>query len=723
MTVSLSAPYPGQRDAMEAVALLAERLPEPLQVLASLAFNYRWSWIAGGAEVFADIDPALWERSHCNPRAVVELASPRRLRQLAADASYRERIAVLAADVDADLRRPAEAHGVAADRPVAYFCSEFGVHGSLPIYGGGLGVLAGDVLKAASDLALPMVGVGLLYREGYFHQRLDSTGGSTNSGRKTTSSDCRRSLVTGTDDRPVTVTIVIRNRPCHPGVAGRRRPRAALPARHRSGGQPPHRPLHHRPAVHRRPAHALGAVRGARHRRHACCWPRSAFDPASSISTKATRRSPRSSACASSCSPATRREEAIGTVRAATVFTTHTPVAAGNEGYTFDEVEPVLGELRDGLDEDRAVLLRPRPVRCRRRTRGGRHHAAGAAHQPGGDRRVAPPRRGRARDVAAALAGANAGRRADRPRDQWRAHHDLDGRVRCRPCSIGTRAPTGAARLGDGRLWKRIGAISDAELWEVRSELRRQLVEYARTRSIAIGWPAARRPDYVEAAARVFDPDVLTIGFARRVATYKRLHLLTQRLDRGLRLLANDARPIQVVIAGKAHPQDQEAKAGAASGRSSCGATPTSGSRIVFLEDYDLHMAPRLVSGRRPVAQHAAAAARSERHERHEGGAQRRAQPERPRRLVDGGLRRRDRLGDRQPGGDAAAQDEHDAAALLRTARDEVIPLFYERDAAGLPRRWIERIKVSMQRLIPRFNAERMVREYVTALYVPPPAG
>src|SRR5579862_7187015 len=202
----------GQRDIQRAIKELAERLPTPLQPLARLVYNYRWAWLPGAGALFHDIDRAHWRRSGCNPRHVIEAVPPRRLQELSRDEPFVARLRTLADRADADLRQPWADCGIQPDRPVAYFCSEFAIHCSLPIYSGGLGVLAGDMLKAASDLAIPMVGVGLLYREGYFHQRMDTAGWQH---EYWITNDFERlpvALVTGPDEEPLTVQLVIRER-------------------------------------------------------------------------------------------------------------------------------------------------------------------------------------------------------------------------------------------------------------------------------------------------------------------------------------------------------------------------------------------------------------------------------------------------------------------------------------------------------------------------------
>jgi starch phosphorylase len=271
-------------------------------------------------------------------------------------------------------------------------------------------------------------------------------------------------------------------------------------------------------------------------------------------------------------------------------------------------------------------------------------------------------------------------------------------------------------RPDDHAIWEALSEVPDAALWETRCVLRTRLVEYVREASAVHRLARGEPYDYVEAAARVFDPGVLTIGFARRVATYKRLYLLVHDLERALALLADEARPIQVLIAGKAHPQDIEAKHTLqelmANRRMAAVA-----SRVVFLEDYDLHLAPRLIAGcdvwlnlpRPPLEASGTSGMKS---------------------VVNGGLQLsvldgwwdegfEDEVGWAidTPDGDAATQDAHDAAVLFDLLEHGVAPVFYDRDPAGVPHTWTRRIRTSMQRLVPRFSSHRMVRDYERRLY------
>jgi starch phosphorylase len=707
--------YDGRRDVERAVADLAERLPDALQPLAWLTFNYRWSWMPGGPAVFRDMDPALWERSEGNPRAMIETLPPHRLKQLGDDRGYVARVAALAAQVEADLGRPPMAAGIAADRPVAYFCSEFGVHHSLPLYGGGLGVLAGDVLKAASDLAVPMIGVGLLYRQGYFHQRLDLAGWQHEWWTTTEFERLPAVLVTGVDNRPLIVEVTMRARVVRIQIWRLDIGRVPLYLldTDRADNHPIDRWITARLYIGDRHTRltqygvlGVGGVRAL----EALGVQASIFHLNEGHAALASFERLRALIVAGRST-----EEALALVRQATVFTTHTPVAAGNEWYPFDEVEPVLGQLREGLDAHQpffyglcqvdpenaqeAVATTPLALRTSRASIGvSRRHGEVAR---GMWRALWPDRPLNEVPIGHVTNGVHAATWMAEPMQALLERH---------------LGPEWRTRLADAALWERIASIPDVELWAVRYTLRQELVEYTRARSIRVRLARGESPEYVEAAARVFDPEVLTIGFARRVATYKRLHLFTRQLDRGLRLLADDAHPIQVVLAGKAHPQDEEAKQ-ALRDVFALRRAPHVGSRIAFLDDYALHMAQRLVAGvdlwvnvpRPPLEASGTSGMKV---------------------VLNGGLNLSVLDGwwiegddgetgwaITSPDADAAAQDDHDAAALYDLLEHEIIPLFYERDADGLPRGWIGRVKASMQRLIPRFSAERMVREYVAVLY------
>jgi glycogen phosphorylase len=706
----------GRRDIERVSNELAERLPDALHPLARVAFNYRWSWILGGPAVFRDIDPPLWTRCGENPRAIIEMTPPHRLQQLADDPAYVARVGMLAAEIDTELHRPAlVVHGIAADRPIAYLCPEFGIHPGLPLYGGGLGVLAGDVLKAASDLAVPMVGIGLLYREGYFHQRLDISGWQHEWWTATDFERLPAVRVGGPDGEPLTVEVTMRGRVVRIHVwridVGR------VPLYLLDTDRPDNHPIdrwitarlyigdrHTRLVQYGvlgvggvRALTALGIQPSVVHLNegHAAL---SSFERLRTLIIAG--RSP---------------ETALDVVRSETVFTTHTPVAAGNEAYSFDEVEPVLGQLREGLDQHRAffyglcqlepqnaqdaIAITPLALRTSRTSIGvSRRHGevARAMWQ-----RLWPGRPVEEVPIGHVTNGVHTTTWMAGPMQVLLDRH-LDSGWR--------------RRIADPATWERIGSIPSAELWGVRRTLRRELVEYARTRSIRVRLARGEGPDYVEAAARVFDPDLLTIGFARRVATYKRLYLVTRQLDRGLRLLANDARPIQVVIAGKAHPQDDEAKR-ALQAVLQMRRAPRVGSRIAFIDDYDLEMAKYLVSGvdlwintPRPPLE---ASGTSGMKVVLNGGLNLS--------VLDGwwieGYDGETGWAIATPDADPDAQDDHDATALYDLLEQQVIPLFYERDAAGLPGGWIGRMKVSMQRLISRFSAERMLKEYLTTLY------
>ena len=715
MTVDSVRACDGRRDLAHAVSELAERLPEPLLPLARVAYNYRWSWMAGGPALFRDIDAGIWRRSECNPRHVIEVAAPHRLRGLAAQPEYVERVRSAAARLDTDLARPWAQTAVFPERPVAYFCSEFGIHCSLPLYGGGLGVLAGDMIKAASDLALPMVGVGLLYRQGYFHQRMDTDGWQHEYWTNTRFERLPIVCVTGPDERPLTVTLVIRGRTVHIQVwrvdAGR--VPVYLLDTDRDDNHQIDRWITARLYVgdrHTRLAqYAVLGIGGVRALEALGIHPGLVHLNEGHAALSGRERLRRLLAAGRSF------EEALALLRQGTVFTTHTPVPAGNEGYSQDEVEPVLGDFIDDLgiprrtyydlgrvvvgDDREPTNITPLALRTSRAANAvSRQHAAvaRAMWQPlWRDRRVEDVPIGYVTNGVHTMTWMAA------PMQAVLDHH------------LGTEW---CRRLGDPALWAQVEDIPAEELWKVRCELREAFVHYLRAQSIRDRLARGEPPGYVEAAAQAFDPHALTIGFARRIATYKRFYLLTRFPDRSLQLLDNDTTPIQLVVAGKAHPQDSEAKE-ALHHFFQIKWSPSVARRVVFLEDYDLHQAPRIVAGvdlwlnvPRPPLE---ASGTSGMKVTLNGGLNLSVLDGWWAEAYDG----TNGWGFESAAGEAHAQDDHDAGVLLDLLEREVVPLFYQRDPNGIPVAWVQRIKAAMRTLIPRFSAERMLREYVETMY------
>ena len=554
-------PHDGRRDLDRAIGELAERLPEPMQPLAALAFNYRWSWMVGGGALFHDIDPDAWRRSGCNPRAALEAAPPRRFQELARDGEYVGRLNAIAAAVRADLCGPKVPVAGQTERPVAYFCSEFGAHCSLALYGGGLGVLAGDVLKTASDLGLPMIGVGLFYRQGYFHQQLDSNGWQREYWIDADFERLPAVRVTGPDQRPLIVELTIRKRTvcCDIWRVDFGRTSLFLLNTDREDNHPIDRWITARLYIgdrHVRLAqYAVLGVGGVR------ALQAMGIDPVLVHLNEGHAALSSFERARLRASNGTSFDEAMAAVRPATVFTTHTPVAAGNEGYTVAEIDPVLGDFADSLGISRAAFYDYGRIR------------PGNEHEPVSITPLAL-RTSRAANAVSRRHGDVARQMwhvlwPDRPVDQVPITHVTNG-VHTTTWMAGPMqqlldrhlGPDWRRHLAEPAVWSAIDRIPDAELWDVRRRLRRELVELVRERSVYNRLARGEPPEYVEAAAQVFDADSLTIGFARRVAAYKRLYLLVRFPERGGHLLEDGPRPIQLVIAGKAHPQDQEGDGG-----------------------------------------------------------------------------------------------------------------------------------------------------------------
>jgi len=704
----------GSEDVQRAAGLLAGRLPAPLAPLARLAFNYGWSWARGGPELFAAVDPDRWAICHHNPVRLLQEIPLASLERAASDSDLCRRAAELERRIADELAAPAR-DGLPLDRPVAFFCAEYGVHPSLPIYAGGLGVLAGDLLKAASDTRLPLVAIGLLYREGYFRQRIDVSGWQHEYWVATDPERLPAALVTVEGGGPLLVPVPVRGVEVQTQIwrvdVGR------VPLYLLDPDRPENRRIDRWIASRlyvgaldvRLAQYALLGRGGVRVLRALGIESRVLHLNEGHAGLAALEFAAAEVAAGRSL------PDALAATRARTVFTTHTPVPAGNETYSAEALIDAHPDFPDCLHTDWDTLFRL------------------ARDAP--ERRDAPIGMTQFALRLSRSSNAVSRRHGETARAMWQSAFGAPtpDAVPIGHVTNGVHVPTWMAppmrelldrHLGEGwearslapSTWEKLEAIPDAELWAVRCKLRSELIEILRDRAttdrLARGEPRA----YVELAARAFDPDHLTVGFARRLATYKRLHLLTRDLGRALRLLAGP-RPIQILLAGKAHPQDDAAKRIVqvlfrAKDRQYVG------ERIAYLHDYDMELASHLVAGcdlwlnlpRPPLEASGTSGMKA---------------------ALNGGLNLSvldgwwaeafDGANGWAIDGDGEADDEaldaRHTALLLDLMEHEVVPLFYERDASGIPHRWLERVRASLRTAARDFSARRMVEDYVTHVY------
>lgn len=708
--------FPGDDDMADAVAELGQALPERLRPLAQVAYDYRWAWSADGAATFQAIDADAWARTGANPRRLLTETSRRHLARAEGDPALVDRIHRLAAKLRADRARPWRAGTISPQHPVAFCCAEFGVHGSLPIYSGGLGVLAGDILKEASDLGLPMVGLGLMYRTGYFHQRIDVTGYQHEYWLDADPERLPCVRVTGADGQPLTVQVPVAGEDV--AVQVWRVDVGRVPLYLLDSDRPENSPfgrwvtsrLYESSRAVRLAQYAVLGVGGVRALRAMGIQPGlyhlNEGHPALGVVELLAQ--------ARAAQPAADPDAAWQRVRAQVVFTTHTPVDAGNETYARDEVLAMLGRVAD-LSGDREQLLsmgrldpadREQPSGMTALALRASRHANGVSQRHG---QVA-----RAMWQPLFLGRAVEGVPIDHVTNGVHVPTWLQGPMR----ALLDRhlGPGWLARADQPATWAPVNDIPAAELWAARCAAREQLVAMITGRAMGDRLRRGEPLAYASAAGSGFDPGRLTIGFARRLATYKRLHLVALMPERATALVGGD-RPVQFVFAGKAHPADDEGKAVVRQLFALKGAPSVAG-RTAFLEDYDLALAAQLVAGcdlwvnlpRPPLEASGTSGMKS---------------------VLGGGLQLSVLDGwwaeaydgsngwaiDGSVDADHQAQDRHDAGALFDLLEHQVVPMFHDRDAKGIPQRWVAMMRRSLVTHGPRFSATRMLREYVDRVY------
>ncbi len=700
--------------------LALRKLPQPLEPLRDLALDLRWTWSHGADHVWRALDPESWERTQ-NTWVMFQEVPEARLKELAANTAFREEVSRVVAARARYLAGPTwfgQKHRGAELGCVAYFSMEFGLGEALPLYAGGLGILAGDYLKASSDLGVPVVGVGLLYQEGYFRQQVDSNGWQQEAYPFNDPESLPIRPAVGSDGSWLRVSLELPGRqvlvrvwratvgravlllldsndplngPFDRGITGKLY--AGGPEQRLMqeivlgiGGWHALRALGYEPDVcHLNEGHAAFA----------------ALARALSLSER----------------HAVAFAEALWASRAGNVFTTHTPVAAGFDAFAPELVRkyfrtPVLGRGAPSPDELLAL--------------GRRDPADG--NEPLNMAYLAMRSCSWANAVSRLHGEVSRGIFQDLfprwPRAEVPVGHVTNGvHVPSWDSKAADRLWTNCA--GKGRwlgapeaLGDAIHALSDADLWAFRAEGRRELVRYARER-LAQQLGARGVEGGTALAFDVLDADSLILGFARRFVGYKRPNLLLTDPDRLSRLLDAAGRPVQLVVAGKAHPGNEEGKHLVRAWVEFVN-RPAVRSHAVFLEDYDIALAQKLVEGvdvwintpRRPWEACGTSGMKV---------------------LVNGGLNLSEldgwwseayepevgwALGDgaehSEPGWDSMEADE-----LYRLLEEEVIPEFYDRDLHGVPHAWVTRIRASMARLAPRFSTNRMIREYVEQLYLP----
>lgn len=706
---------PGAEDLRRAADQLAARLPSALTPFARIAFDYRWCWTAGGADLFAAVDPHRWEACGRNPVRLLEEAPTAALERAANDRELVQRAYSLEALVAAQAASPPQIAGFDPAHPVAFLCAEYGIHASLPVYAGGLGVLAGDLVKAASDTGLPFVAVGLLYGQGYFRQRIDISGWQN---EYWVPSDLPRlpgALVTSDGIEPLKIRVPIRGREVTAQIwrfAIGRSPLFLLDS-DVSDNDPVDRWITSRLYVDDRDTRlaqyallGIGAVRALR---------AVGIDPAVFHLNEGHAALAPLELAAQGVAGGSAFADAFESARARTVFTTHTPVAAGNESYAPEQMVRVFSGLDERLQTDWDALLA-----LAREDRGNRDE------QP--RMTVLALRASRVRNGVSRRHGSVA-------RSIWRPVFGVekDEDVPITHVTNGVHLPTWMAepmralldkhlgedwqaRITQPETWDRIADLPDAELWNARVELRAKLVDYVRERATQDRLSRGEAADYVEQAQHAFDPDRLTIGFARRLATYKRLYLLNRDTGRALQLLRGP-HPLQILLAGKAHPSDDGAKR-VVQELFEVRRAPHVGERIAYLHDYDMRMAQVLVSGcdvwvnlpRPPLEASGTSGMKAAMN-----GVLNLS-------VLDGwwaeaydGTHGWAISGDEDPNHEA--QDVRDAGALLDLLEKQVIPLFYDRDADGVPRGWLQQAKAAIRAAGLAFSAHRMLRDYVEGSY------
>jgi glycogen phosphorylase len=696
--------------------------------LWALARNVWWSWDHDCINLFRDLNPVRWRELNQNPIALLNEMPLKEIERRATELVLHSRINYVYRRQQeyllGDRTWGAANAGVLRPRPVAYFSAEFGMHESLPIYSGGLGVLSGDHIKSASDLDIPLVGIGLFYGQGYFLQRLDETGWQREEYLETDINQLPMQPAIGLNGEPVVVEIATRRGSIRAkvwqvkvgrcdlllldsNVAGNAPEDLETTSRLYGGDA--------RTRIRQELLLGVGGFRALK---------------AMGISPGVLHLNEGHSAFALFEAIRNRMEEegldfyaAASQIPREVIFTTHTPVPAGHDRFHADLIEEHLGPLRDQLGISHENLMGF-----------GREHPTD--HQERFCMTVLGLKLARRVNAVSSLHGEVS--RAmwknlypGKPEDSVPIGHITNGvhvpswlapqmcRLYDRHLGVGWQNQSGSKHT-----WEAIESVDDGELWETHLSLKAQLLEFVRRRAREQAERRDESPQALQRLGKVLSPDALTIGFARRFATYKRANLLLKDIERLASMVNDPKRPVQFLFAGKAHPHDEPGKKVlqqiAQMMRDSDFAD-----KFVFIEDYDINVGRHLVQGvdvwlnnpRRPLEASGTSGQKV---------------------VLNGGLNlsvldgwwaeaydglNGFAIGSGRTHSNMDVHDGRDGEDLYRVLRDELIPLYYHRDRDGLPRGWIKRMKRTIRTLGWRFNADRMVMDYTQKCYVPAAGG
>jgi starch phosphorylase len=700
-------------------------LPARIHRLGELAYNLWWSWRPEASWLFQTLDKALWELTQHNPVKLLRQISPAKLEAAATDPAFLRRYDGVMMAFDRYLKAGGtwftEKYPHLAGRTIAYFSAEFGVHNSLPIYSGGLGILAGDHCKEANDLGLPLVGVGFIYPQGYFHQRISPEGRQEAIYERLDYSTAPIEPVITRDSPQGLIKLPLNGRSIHVAAWRVRLGSVSLYLMDTDveENEPWDRELTARlyggdraTRIAQEMVLGIGGVRmlEALGIRPAVCHANEGH--AAFLVLERVRQLGEQGLSFG---------RAAEFVRATTVFTTHTPVPAGHDAFSFQLVEQHFAGYWEALGLDREAFL-----------------SLGSYSDGAGGMNFNMTALGlRFSDHCNGVSKLH----GQVSRKMWQSlwPDTPEEEVPITSVTNGVHVPTWVAPeldrlfdkyLGydwlqhhdDPTLWERIADIPDADLWNLHLRLKHKLFAFIRERARQDWIQNGTDPTHVIASGTLLNPEALTIGFARRFATYKRALLIFRDLERLKRILQDHWRPVQIIIAGKAHPDDTP-------GRTliqevyNLARDHKLGGHIAFVEDYDLHVAKYLYRGvdiwlnnPRPPFEASGtsgqkAALNGVPHFSvrdgwwYEGyqGANGWAIGEDPMEMLD----------------QSEARDAADAETIYRMLEEEIVPLYFDRDTDGVPRLWIQVVKEALRTAAPIFSARRMVKEYTENMYVP----